>query len=77
VKRLFLCCYDYGMGGMWVHILARAPNEIGAKYPSLTVVHHRPIWMTDEREPGAEMTFDLEDAPTGWLTNLAHPEKGK
>ena len=76
MKRRFLCCYDYGMGGVWVYILARNPDEIAAKHPSLMVVPETPTWMTDEHQPGPEMTFDIDQPPTGWLTHLAPPTKG-
>ena len=69
-KHPFLCCYDYGMGGIWLYIHARKPEEITAKYSELKVVQDRPPWMTADDEPGASMTFDIDDEPTGWLREL-------
>ena len=66
MKRPFLCCYEYGMGGVWVFIRAGTRDEITTKFPQLTVVEERPEWMTPENEPGDDMTFDV-DSPTGWL----------
>jgi hypothetical protein len=32
--------------------------------------------MTDEHEPGDEMTFDLDEPPTGWLKYLVDHREG-
>jgi len=69
----FLAVYDYGMGGVWVKVRARTPEEITARFPQLTVfpTGERPDWMTDADEEAytAKMHFDL-DAPEGWLAGL-------
>jgi hypothetical protein len=69
-KSRYLVCYDHGMGGVWASITADSPDEITTKYPQLTVLTERPSWMTIEKEPGVDMTFDIDDPPTGWLTLL-------
>lgn len=71
VKQSFLCCYDYGQGGIWLYVYAREPEEITSKYPDLKVIHDQPSWMTAEDQPGASMTFDVDDEPTGWLRQIA------
>ena len=69
-KSRYLVCDDYGMGGVWAFITARSPDEITAKYPQLTVPTEPPSWMTTENEPGEDMTFDIDDPPSGWLSLL-------
>ncbi len=76
VKHRYLCCYDYGTGGVWVYVFAREQEEITAKYPKLTVIHQRPAWMTNDHEPSENMTFDIDAQPTGWITRMTPPERG-
>jgi hypothetical protein len=75
VKEHFLCCADYGTGGIWLYIVATRPDDIVASYPELTVIDLRPAWMTDEYEPGDDMTFDIDQPPTGWLKLLVDSRK--
>jgi hypothetical protein len=72
MKKSFLAGYDYGMGGVWVVINARSPEEIVQKYPQLKVVAERPGWMTDDnyKTIAANRTFDIDDPPTGWLHTM-------
>jgi hypothetical protein len=70
VKNRYLAVYDYGTGGVWVYIWARSPEEITTKYSDLKMVIDRPAWMTLEQEPEDNMTFDIDDPPSGWLTSL-------
>ena len=70
VKNRYLTVYDYGMGGVWVYITARSPDEITTKYPGLNVVLELPSWMTPNEEPEENMTFDIDDPPSGWLSSL-------
>ncbi|HYT30412.1 MAG TPA: hypothetical protein VEN82_06510 [Actinomycetota bacterium] len=41
----FLCCYDYGMGGVWCYIEAASAERLRELYPELTVVKDPPAWM--------------------------------
>jgi hypothetical protein len=70
-KHRILCCYDYGIGGVWIYVFARTTEEIRTKYPELTVVEERPAWVTAGEEPDENMTFDIDRAPTGWLREIA------
>jgi hypothetical protein len=70
----YLCCYDYGQGGVWLLADAASPEEVTSKYPGLKVFTERPTWMTSEDE--TKLRRELEDTgfhwnvrlpPTGWL----------
>jgi len=76
-KRSFLAVYDYGMGGIWVVILAREAAEIVAKYPELKVFETHPDFISQEDydDIAAKMTFDIDDAPSGWLRGLVDERK--
>jgi hypothetical protein len=73
----YLCCYDYGQGGVWLLADAASPEEVTGKYPGLKVFTDRPEWMTSEDE--VKLRRELRDTgfhwnvhlpPTGWL--VAH-----
>jgi hypothetical protein len=75
VKQRHLVVYDYGMGGIWLHIHAESAEQIERRWPSLKVVRPGdPDWLTPERFreaenwPGPEMEFDINQ-PTGWLAD--------
>ena len=36
-KQMFLAAYDYGMGGLWLVLMARSEAEILEKYPELSI----------------------------------------
>jgi hypothetical protein len=76
-KRPYLVVYDYGMGGVWIFIDARNPEEIEAKYPELTVAAVRPDWLTDDRweQIDRDAHFDIDDEPTGFLAALVEERK--
>lgn len=59
-KTDFLVSYDFGKAGVWGIIRARTPDEIKAKYPELEIVKAVPN----------HFTFDIDDAPTGWLEEM-------
>jgi len=42
--RVFLACYDYGMGGLWWRIQAPSADAIRAAMPQLTVFETEPDW---------------------------------
>jgi len=68
-KKIFLVCYDYGMGGLWGTFLAHSEQEILDLYPELLVVHKRPVWMTDADFEGllVRELHDIDSAPWGIL----------
>jgi hypothetical protein len=68
-KKLFLVCYDYGMGGLWGAMMAPSEQEIVAAYPELAVVHERPRWMSDAvyEQICREQRHDVDGAPWGIL----------
>jgi hypothetical protein len=77
VKRAYLVAHDYGMGGIWMYILARSADEIRAAYPELTVFEQPPAFLSSgeldriHREP----QFDIDDDPTDYLAALVAKRK--
>jgi hypothetical protein len=63
MKRPFLVCHDYGMGGLWAFMLAESEDDITGRFPSLVVVTERPSWMdeTEEENLRRTMTVDIDD----------------
>ena len=76
-KRKHLAVYDYGQGGVWLFFYARSSGEITTKYPELTVVSEYPPWLKGEHLRAIEesLTFDIDDAPEGWLETLVKDRK--
>ena len=72
IKKTFLTVYDYGMGGVWVLIDARTPDEIESLHPELRVAQSRPQWLTDEVWVRIDTNhhFDIDVDPNGWLAEL-------
>ena len=69
-KRLFLGCYDYGMGGLWALIQARSIDEVRAKYPCLTLWDGLPEWQAERGGSfGINNAFDIDRDPPDWLRN--------
>lgn len=68
-KKSYLCCDDYGSGGIWIIFNARSKEEITQKFPMLVVVDVRPAWMSQERydELAANSRFDIDDPAPKWL----------
>jgi hypothetical protein len=72
----YLVIYNYGTGGVWRTMTAPDAQAITRKYPRLSVVDHRPDWMTDELCSDLPVS-DLEDEPDGFLRSLnAEPPSG-
>lgn len=81
MKRPFLCVYDYGQGGVWLLIDARASDEIERTFQMLKVFADRPQWMT-ETEKAEYITrieksgrhYDIDKEPSSWLKQLCKDE---
>ena len=72
-KRRFLVVYDYGQGGVWAFIWARAPEEIQQRFHDVEVVESMPPWLTGEPLARIEqrMTFDIDNvSPDDWIAQL-------
>lgn len=76
-KREILAVYDYDTGGVWVVFRARSPDEIETAYPELKAAETRPTWMDDGcyRKIVRNMSFDIDEKPTGWLVDLVARRK--
>ena len=75
MKNKYLIVHDYGMGGVWGIISARSEQEIRQKYPSVKIMETRPTWMTNAEYSQilSKNSFDIDDAPHGWLAKLDNP----
>ncbi len=73
MKRRYLVCYDYGMGGLWSYVLAESVEAITLAYPELTVFEERPDWMSPDEEASWKLKVDDVDSPdpSGLLLLLA------
>lgn len=66
---IFLACYDYGTGGVWLYVEAESEEDIGRRYPALTIVPEPPPWWSEEDE--REMRAKLGDPFwADWLARL-------
>ncbi len=81
-KNEYLCVYDYGMGGIWLVMSARSPDEIEKRFPGITAYADKPEWMKQEekteyfsrcKEKG--FRWDIDDEPTGWLKTYVGNQK--
>jgi hypothetical protein len=77
----YLCCYNYGQGGVWLLVDAASPEEVTNRYPGLTVFIGRPDWMTPEEEErmrqeleATGFRWNVRMPPTGWLLSYAQNE---
>jgi hypothetical protein len=72
MKRPFLAVDDYGMGGIWLYIDARSPEEIERVYPELKVFPEPPDFlMPDQLERiESELHFDIDEPPRDYLAEL-------
>ena len=72
MKRPFLAVDDYGMGGIWLYIDARSPDEIGRTYPELKVFPEPPDFLTPDQleRIEAELHFDIDEPPRDYLAEL-------
>ncbi|HEY1561734.1 MAG TPA: hypothetical protein VGF71_12735 [Caulobacteraceae bacterium] len=66
---LFLACYDYGMGGIWLYVDAESAADVVKRHPDLTVAEHTPDWMGPELEK--KLRVEAGNAFwTKWLADL-------
>lgn len=72
-KKEFLVSYDFGKAGLWGVIRARSADEITAKYPELEVVKEAPPFL--DKSAAANVTFDIDAPPSGWLAELVRERK--
>lgn len=72
-KNRYLAVHDYGMGGTWVFIWARNPEEIHQALPELVIVDEFPSWLKGEEleRVEASSTFDIDGIkPDDWIARL-------
>ena len=67
---LFLTCYDYGMGGVWLYIEADSPEQIHQAYEGLTVFETPPAFWDDEHEAAARENLSTNPFWRDWLNRL-------
>ena len=68
-KQMFLAAYDYGMGGLWLIIMARTEAEILEKYPELSIARGIPSWLElDDLLDLHDAMCDIDDEPSGVLS---------
>jgi len=67
-KKDYLVSYDFGKAGVWVIVRARSAAEIKAKYPEFEVVKEAPGFL--DRAAAANLTFDIDEEPTGLLAEV-------
>jgi hypothetical protein len=72
MKRNYLVCYDYGMGGLWGIITADSIQDISELYPELTVFETRPFWMTNDQYASIakQPKYSLLKEPVGMLLTI-------
>jgi hypothetical protein len=47
-EKSYLFVNDYGMGGIWLYVIAKNPSDVTSKYPGLQYVPKRPDWLSDD-----------------------------
>ena len=67
----FLFVHDYGMGGIWLKVLAPDPSYVVARYPGLEYVPSAPKWMKKNME---EIRIENIDAMPSDLAFLKHKQ---
>ncbi len=70
LKKKFLVCYDYGMGGLWGYMYSLSAQQIREKYPGLRIYTNMPRWLEQShfKDFVAEHNeFDIEDEPRDFL----------
>jgi hypothetical protein len=76
MKRRFLVCHDYGMGGIWAYLLADSEQQILDRFWGLMVHHEIPQWFSEEDIADLESRvydidqLDVADPNTRWLLKL-------
>ncbi len=43
----FLVLYDYGQGGLWAVVRAKAKSDVETKFSGISVLDNKPTWMSD------------------------------
>lgn len=67
----FLVAYDYGMGGLWVVLIAPSEEAIRAKFPELGIAKTRPKWMDEAAlQTKRETPLWLDDDPPRGLLGV-------
>lgn len=77
MKRSFLAVDDYGMGGIWLFIDARSPDDITRVYPELKVFPEPPDFLAPEEleRIRSELHFDIDEPPRDYLAKLVEARK--
>jgi len=77
-KQRYMAAHNYGMGSIIVYIHADSAEDIVSRYPELEVIDEaqffsvqRPEWVEAlKRKIETYQTYDLDDAPRGFLKGL-------
>ena len=80
LKREFVVTYDYGMGDLWLIIMAQSPEDIEKKYPFLDVQNKTVSDFPPEQQNvmRKKFFFDIDEPLTGLLKDLVEENsKGK
>jgi len=67
----YLCCYDYGTGGIWLYLEAEDTATITARYPQLIAMERAPAWWTPELEAYTRANNPADPKWQAWLANLS------
>jgi hypothetical protein len=62
-KCPFLFVDDYGMGGIWVYVIANSPSDVIKKYPRLKYVNIKPSWLLKYEKEHSLLTYDIDENP--------------
>lgn len=68
LKSEYLCCHDYGQGGVWIWVIAESPQQIRDRFPNVTVYEPVPDWW-NERGFSVREKQDI-DQPLSALSRL-------
>jgi hypothetical protein len=66
---LFLCCYDYGMGGIWLYVEAESAQQVRDTY-NLIVFERPPDWLDEESEADARRHVSTDPFWRDWLNQF-------
>ena len=71
-RKEFFVLYDYGQGGLWAVLRADTEDQIRRRYPCLQIFDTAPRMLSRELQAEIRRTdsFDIDDPPTGWLSDL-------
>lgn len=76
MRKKFLVCSDYGMGGTWAYLLADSEEQILQRFRDLAVVHELPgSWSEQARKAVEDCVIDIDsidpdDPSAKWLLKL-------